>query len=417
MTAELPLPPLVRRVGEHVAARGGRALLVGGSVRDHLLGHPLKDWDIECYGLSLRQLERALRPLGRISTVGRAFSVLKLHTRELDLDISLPRRDSKVGPGHKGIQAVGDPTLDPAEAARRRDLTVNAIMVDILDGHMLDPWNGKADLDAGILRPVDVDTFLEDPLRAVRAVQFAGRLGFEATDTLKELCRRAALHELPKERLLGEWQKLWLKATSPSLGLRLAEETGILQQIFPEAVSWSTPQALTRIDRAAVLRGTLEGPGRQWVLMTTAWLYDAPAAVVEAFFDTLGLQRVRTYDAHRNTVACHAALDRPFDSPRDLRWLSTLTEVDLICRVHEAAGRDHTEAARHRAAALGVLHDAPPPLVQGRDLLKTANMSPGPHLGTILKTTYAAQLDGVVEDVASALDYAIALAAEGRQAT
>ncbi|MDX1579118.1 MAG: hypothetical protein R3266_11560, partial [Gemmatimonadota bacterium] len=161
-----------------MAAAGGRAWLVGGCVRDALLGEAVTDFDVEVYRIPEDDLEVLLSALGPVNAVGKSFGVFKLGADE-DIDVSLPRRDSNAGPGHRGIHVEGDPWMTPREAARRRDLTVNAILMDPRTGELLDPWNGRADLDACLLRPVDRHTFLEDPLRALRAVQFAARLIFD----------------------------------------------------------------------------------------------------------------------------------------------------------------------------------------------------------------------------------------------
>ncbi len=171
---------------------------------------------MEVFGLPEDDLERLLRRLGRIDAVGRSFGVYKLRPRGWqdgrEIDVAIPRRDSKIGPGHRGIDVVGDPDMSIREAARRRDLTVNAILWDIVADELIDPWNGLSDLRDRVLRAVDEQTFLEDPLRALRVVQFAARLSFAPTERLLQICRSAALDELPAERVRSEWEKLLFKS-------------------------------------------------------------------------------------------------------------------------------------------------------------------------------------------------------------
>lgn len=228
---ELALDPHVRRIAETIAAAGGRAILVGGVVRDALLGISSKDYDFEVYGLALDELERALRPLGRVMQVGRAFGVLKVSG--IDADIALPRRDNKTGKGHRGFQVDLDPALDFTEAARRRDLTINSIGFDPLSGELLDPHGGQRDLAARRLRATDARQFGEDPLRGLRVAQFAARFEMTADDELVSLCRDLDLSELPGERLYEEFRKLLLKGRRPSLGLAFLDRSDLVR-FFPE---------------------------------------------------------------------------------------------------------------------------------------------------------------------------------------
>lgn len=158
-------------VAAAVRDAGGRALIVGGWVRDRLLGIASKDVDVEVYGLPAPRLREILSSFGRVETVGESFTVYKLG----DLDVALPRRESKTGRGHRGFVVEGDPSMSVAGAARRRDFTVNAIAWDPLTSEYEDPWDGRADLDRRLLRVVDPRTFPEDSLRVLRAAQLVAR--------------------------------------------------------------------------------------------------------------------------------------------------------------------------------------------------------------------------------------------------
>jgi len=401
----LAVPRLVRAVVDACHAAGGRALLVGGSVRDHCMGLPIKDWDLEVHGLPLDALESVLSRLGRVDTVGRAFAVFKLHQGPVELDVSIPRSDSKAGPGHRGIVAVGDPHLGVVEATRRRDLTINAMLLDLRTGELLDPWDGAADLAARVLRPVDVDTFLEDPLRALRAIQFAARLAFTPTASLRDLCRRAPLDELPPERILGEWTKLLLKATRPSVGLDLARDTDVLARVFPEAPS--DVRVGPALDRAAALRDRFSPEGRALALMTSVWLAGSPPAAIETTLDRLRLYRWFGHDTRKDVHAIVAHLDDATDTDAALRWLSTRAEVSLTLAAHAAVHDVDVDAAQSRAEALGVSVVAPTPWVTGRDLAG-AGVKPGRAMGQLLQDVYAAQLDGTFADADSARACALA---------
>ena len=189
---------------------GGRALVVGGWVRDHLLGTGSKDVDIEVSGLDVERLESVLAGFGRVHAVGRAFGVFRVGG--IDVDFSLPRRDSKRGPGHRGFDVTPDPSLGFAQAARRRDLTVNSIGIDPLTGEVLDPHGGRRDLERRVLRATDPERFPEDPLRGLRVAQLAARLEMAPDEELLALCRALDLGELSGERVFDELAKLLLRA-------------------------------------------------------------------------------------------------------------------------------------------------------------------------------------------------------------
>ncbi len=243
---ELQLPAGLLRLFAALRAAGGRPYLVGGAVRDGLLGLAIQDYDVEVFGLPAARLEPLLASHGRVDAVGQAFRVCKLSGVEGvqgAVDVALPRRDSKVGPGHRGIAVEGDPTLSIEDAARRRDFTMNAMLFDPATERLLDPWGGRRDLEARLLRAVDGRTFGEDPLRALRAVQLAARYELEVESATAVLCAAMPLAELPAERVFGEIERLLLRARRPSRGLALLKAWGMLPVIAPELVPLeATPQ-------------------------------------------------------------------------------------------------------------------------------------------------------------------------------
>lgn len=242
--------PRLLDAARRVASRVPRALLVGGFVRDALLGLHPKDADIEVYGMPPGPLEELLHELypNRVNAVGRAFGILKIALGDgLELDVSLPRRESKAGKGHKGFAVQSDPSMDPKDAARRRDFTVNAIAADPNTGEIIDPYGGVKDLEARVLRVVDEERFQDDPLRVYRAIQFAARLGMtiepQTFSLMKQMVERGDLAELSKERVTDEIKKLLLKAERPSIGFALARDLGIPERDYPELKALiGTPQ-------------------------------------------------------------------------------------------------------------------------------------------------------------------------------
>src|ERR1043166_4876338 len=168
----MDLPQKVVDLSLAVRDAGGRALLVGGCVRDELMGVQPKDWDLEVYGVAPERLREILDQFGPVNVVGEAFTVYKLGH---DLDVSMPRRERKSGRGHRAFVIEGDPSMSVAEATRRRDFTINAILQDPRTTEILDPFDGRRDIERRRLRAVSADTFSEDSLRVLRAAQFASR--------------------------------------------------------------------------------------------------------------------------------------------------------------------------------------------------------------------------------------------------
>jgi tRNA nucleotidyltransferase/poly(A) polymerase len=225
------VPKKIIALARAVRGEGGRALLVGGCVRDALLGLRPKDWDVEVYGVEPAALRPLLEKFGRVDAVGEAFTVYKLGH---DLDVSLPRRERKAGRGHRGFVIEGDPAMPVEEAARRRDFTINAILRDPLTGEHLDPFGGRDDLERKLLRAVAPGTFVEDSLRVLRAAQLAARFRLDVEAATIELCRSIDLTDLPAERVWGELEKILLQAEQPSIGFEWLAKLNATAQLFPE---------------------------------------------------------------------------------------------------------------------------------------------------------------------------------------
>ncbi|MDP2390519.1 MAG: hypothetical protein Q8N52_09360, partial [Acidobacteriota bacterium] len=283
-----------QRVAVAVREAGGRALCVGGFVRDRLLNHPTSDLDLEVFGIPEDRLRALLTTLGRVEPVGQAFPVYKLG----HIDVALPRRESKAGRGHKGFIVTGDPSMSFEEAARRRDLTVYAIGWVPLCYEYLDPFEGRADLDGRLLRVVDPVTFGDDSLRVLRALQFAARFELTIDPATADICRVIRLDDLPAERIWGEIEKLLLQATRPSIGFALARELGVIEQLLPEMVPlYECPQdaewhpegdvwihTLMVIDEARTRNGDLDR-ARLATIMLSAVCHDLGKPLTTAMID------------------------------------------------------------------------------------------------------------------------------------
>lgn len=445
-----------------VRAAGGRALIVGGWVRDRLLGRPSKDIDIEVFGMDAESLRTLLTAFGTVNTVGESFTVYKVapplsERRESngDLDVSIPRRESKIGRGHRGFDVTGDPHLTIAEAARRRDFTINAISWDPLDDRYEDPFGGIPDLRSALLRAVDLRTFGEDSLRVLRAVQFAARFEFQLDPATAALCRTIPLDDLPSERIRGELEKLLLQAQRPSIGLQLALALGVIDRLFPEIKALvDCPQepewhpegdvwvhTLLVVDEARKRIDDLDKP-RQLVVMLGALVHDLGKPLTTAFVDgrirsidheqqgvapatavleRLNVHTVHGYDVRKHIlgiVAHHLKPGMFRQSPTPVsdgafRRLAQKVDLELLARVAksdcEGRGGGFDCSAMdwflERARELGVEHAPPKPLLLGRHVL-ALGLAPGPRVGEIVRAVYERQLDGTVRT----LDDGIALA-------
>ena len=222
----------LKKVLNKVIQHNALPILVGGCVRDNFLNLPIKDYDIEVYGLeTLEELEKILEEFGSVNLVGKSFGILKLTTLGMEYDFSFPRLENKIAEGHTGFEVLIDGALDFKTASKRRDFTVNAIGYDYKNKVFLDPYDGIRDIKKKELRHIDDDTFIEDPLRVYRAIQFSARFNFFLENTTFELCQKIVktdeFFSLSKERIFEEYKKLFLKSEKPSIGLLLLNKLEI----------------------------------------------------------------------------------------------------------------------------------------------------------------------------------------------
>jgi len=462
----IELPEKVIALSEAVHAAGGRALLVGGCVRDQLMGAEPKDWDLEVYNLEAARLREILDQFGPVNVVGEAFTVYKLGNY---LDVSIPRRERKSGRGHRAFVIEGNPSMSVAEATQRRDFTINAILQDPLTGELLDPYNGRHDIEQRILRAVSKDTFAEDSLRVLRAAQFAARFEFEIDPETVELCRSIDLSDLPAERIWGEMEKLLLRASRPSIGLDWLRRLGAIEKLFPEIQSLiGVPQdpewhpegdvfvhTQLAVDRARELIDDLPYP-RQVTVMLAALAHDfgKPATTAllegrwrsrgheeagvppaESFLTRVNVHTIDGYNVRAQVIALVREHLKPgeFYKKRDevgegaFRRLARRCEPDLLYRVAKADslgrnaewvprekwyGSEAQEWFIERSRELEVEQRPPDPLLLGRHLLELG-IEPGPRMGEITRAVYEMQLDGRVRSLNDAIEEAKKLISRG----
>ncbi len=436
----------------------GRPRLVGGSVRDWLRGDAPKDFDIEVPGVTFDQMLRVLSPFGSTDIVGRSFGVIKLRLGETEYDFSLPRRESKTGAGHRGFAVDADPGLSDAEAAARRDFTINAIAYDPFSEQIIDPHHGEKDLRAGVLRHTSA-AFAEDPLRVLRAFQLAGRFDFTLAPETIALCRQISdtFAELPVERVWGEWAKWAEKSSRPARGLQVLEETDWLKH-FPEVAAlrgtrqdplWHpegdvlvhTGHCLNALVRIAEWQSAEPRDRQILTLAVLAHDFGKPSTTYfgerrgemhwispgheaaggplsDTFLTRIGapldfLEKIRPLVV--NHLAHHQNGSSAFTDTAVRRLARRLhpATIDELCLVMRAdsEGRPplpsdesvaRIEQLRAHAHTLALRREAPRPILLGRHLIQ-AGFAPGREFKPFLDQAFEAQLDGGFQDEAGAI--------------
>ena len=448
LRAKLPahLSSLAIELAASISSQGGKLLIVGGSVRDLLIGENPEELDLEVRGLSTGQITSLLPPGFRAEEVGKSFGVLKI--KGLPVEISLPRTERKTGTGHKGFTVEIDPNLPFELASERRDFTVNALGLDPLNGELLDPHNGQKDLEARILRHVG-PAFAEDPLRVLRAMQFIARFDLTPAKETTALCRKIPIEGLPSERIYEEWKKLILKGRIPSKGLDFLKSSNWLgyfpelqalvgceqePEWHPEGDVWT--HTLHCMDAFAQNR-----TGEDWEDLVVGFavlchdlgkpsttLKTEDGRIRSPKHEAKGEEPTRAFLARMTNQADLAEqvvpLVRRHLAPRTFyndragdgairRLARQVKRIDRLVRVAKAdiEGRpprqdDFPEGPwlLDRAEELKVKDSEPKPIVLGRHLVDRG-LEPGPNFGPILEQCFEAQLDGAFKNETNGLAY------------
>lgn len=426
--------------------QGGTAMLIGGAVIDSILGLEIKDWDIEVFGLSFGQLESILVSLDLpVNTVGKSFGIIKTQIDEVEIDISIPRRENRIGVGHTDFEVELDHTMTPYEAGLRRDLTINSMYKNLHTDELVDPFNGLADLQNGVIRCTNEKTFIEDPLRVLRIMQLLPRKGKVVDSSTIELCKTLVneFSSLPRERVMEEFTKLLLKADKPSMGLKFLRECGWLihfPELFnligceqnpewhPEGDVWI--HTMMVLDNAAQLRHLVPEELRL-TFMFGALLHD------------IGKPATTTSDLRSNGHDTFGATLVPAFMNRLTNETKLIENVQKIVELHMLPGQLHRSNAKlsawkrlHNRFRLDILgfqskadsngrtgrslldkHEPSElcfqfceefglaenggenikPLVQGRDIIKLG-LSPSSLFGKLLAEAYEMQLEGMEKE-------------------
>lgn len=429
---------LAQAIAREVARRGGTTYYVGGCVRDQVLGRESKDIDIEVHGISAAALDEILAQFGHADVVGASFGIVNLkgHT----LDIALPRREGAENRSGHDLAAVTDPFLGTLKAARRRDLTMNALYQDVLTDEVIDHFGGLDDLREGIIRHVDATTFAEDPLRVLRAAQFAARFGMTVAPETVTLCASLDLTALAAERVLGELRKALLKAERPSVFFEELRRMGQLSPWFAEVAALiDVPQnpafhpegdvwnhTMRVLNEAARLRAQAEEP---FGLMLAALCHDLGKASTTT---TLDNGRIVSYGHETAGIPlAQELLGRLGASTREQAYVLNMVELHMVPNANVAQharqksynhlfdrsvcprdllllsqsdgrgsgdGKAHAEAEAELVEHLQAFEELMKrPFAQGRDLLELG-IEPGPQMGEVLRYAHKMRLAGMDKD-------------------
>ncbi len=442
------VPESLLTLCRHINNTGGHAWLVGGCVRDLLLEMQPKDFDVEVYGLQPNALKTTLNMLGKTEFVGRHFGVFKLWLDQLEIDVAMPRSESKSGSGHRGFDIAIDPNLPPEQASLRRDFTINALMFDPLNNQIIDFHDGIKDIENRVLRHIS-NAFREDPLRPLRAMQFAARFRLKLDQKTAVLCKEMLVEAdtLSTERIWGEWQK-WSHAAFPSHGLQALRDSGWLV-LYPELqTTIACPQpphwhpegdvwthTLQVCDQAARIAsknklddvttehllfaalchdfgkpvctkkgesGEICSPGHSEAGIAPAMRFlhniNAPSRLV-TFIRPLILEHITHLHGQPTPRAVRRLSHRL--EPANIELWEMLVEAD-------ASGRSPAPLSRPALAWLEQAcennhHRSSPAAIVSGKMLLGLGVQAGPAMGALIKAAYLAQLDGAFDDAPSAL--------------
>jgi tRNA nucleotidyltransferase (CCA-adding enzyme) len=390
-------PKILDKIFDKLNKNNIKPLIIGGYVRDYFLHLHSKDIDIELYNASsLTQVIKILENFGSVNCVGKSFAVIKLHYEGYALDFSLPRKDNKVAPGHKGFVITVDNTLSFEEASKRRDFTINAMAYDVIEKKLLDPHHGRQDLKKRCLRAVDLSRFAEDPLRLLRAVGFASRFDFHIDKKLFVLMQKMvqikALDELPKERVFEEIKKIFLKAKKPSIAFYLLDELSFkefgMNELF-KLQKEDLQQTLQSLDNFSKIKKSAKDETEVLIIMLALLVQKLPDP--QSFL----LQLTNNKKILKEVLQLH---ELSFDlNTEDRVAIAKLAKKINIRRftLYLEALYPHKEEISHlreEAKKIGVYEKALPALVNGDDLIKKG-LKPSKDFQKILTALYNKQLE------------------------
>jgi tRNA nucleotidyltransferase (CCA-adding enzyme) len=391
------VPEKLLKISKDISSAGGRAFLVGGFARDSLLGFEgeMRDFDIEVYSINQEKLLEILSRHGKPNLIGKSFGVIHLSRHGIHYDFSFPRTENRTGIGHRAFDVQTNPNLSFEEAARRRDFTINAMGMELPNLELVDPYNGRKDLENRILRHVS-KAFAEDSLRVLRGVQFAARFGLGAAKETVELCKTLSLSDLSRERIEEEFRKWLLKGIKPSFGLDFFCKVGLQKMFF---------EIHTRgdiLDSLAKRRKNLTAQEAEIIMF--AGLLCLPNAKPIDFLK----KWTPVNNLIKKVPALLASLPLlNLNNKSDLRRCALKASGLKLPSILESAIKNNPDIyseAQNLGNEMGIWEFAPQPFITGQMLLDMG-FKPGPKLGGIIKQVFEMQLNGEVKSLEEAVHF------------
>lgn len=413
--SNMKIPQSLIRLAKRIHNKGGTLYICGGWVRDKILGAESKDFDCEIYGLEIDTLIELLSYYYKVDTVGESYKIWKVTLSNDDsskfvADISLPRTERKVGNSHKAFEVTGDPFLSKELACKRRDFSLNSMLYAPLTDEIVDIYGGQEDIKNKVIRVVDPETFIEDSLRVLRAVQFAARFNFTVHPDTVKLCRSIDLSDLPAERLRDEIEK-WLLSKHPSVGLRYFYELGIAKQLcgMGEAQDFIAKAVGKALDVSAKINSPKKADK---LIIQLCLLRDVFSSTLKykEFLEKLKLFTIDGVDVKKTVLSFCEISSMPI-TDSDIRRLSLKMPLHLYCFVHLCASKALGETGSwvtdiwNRGKNLGCLFSEIKPLLMGQHLIDLG-LPQGKRIGEICKAVFELQLDGKINTVEEAIEKA-----------
>jgi len=431
---------------------GGNPLVVGGFIRDWVLGIPSKDIDIEVFGLSVEELITVLEQFGEVEKVGMRFGVIKVHG--IDADFSLPRWESKEGKGHKGFVITPDSAMSIKEACRRRDITINAISYSYFEDKIHDPYGGLEDIEREIIRHTS-EQFAEDPVRVKRIMQICSRIPFEVFHATIFLCEtlKPEFSTIDKDVLWVEWEKWATKGIVPSNGLRFLKDCGWLE-FYPEIYNLvgleQEPAHHPEGDVFEHICHTVDSltndicwgilpKDEKIIYMFSALLHDVGKITtteirdgkiishrhdkegeqfVISFCNRIGMPQkyidiivplVKEHMVHVHNRTPNRRMVRRLANrlhPATINQLMVVMEADHSGRPPLKGGLPkEAKMIATIAKDLVIDNNKPQPIIMGRHLITEFSLTPNPEFGILIEKAFQAQLDGAFDCVEDGVEW------------
>ena len=403
----------VKRIAETFQSAGAEIFIVGGAVRDFLLQKEVKDIDFELYSLNAEKVLEICQALGKADIVGQSYGVIKLTIDNKTYDIALPRTERKTGNKHTDFIVNADPFMNKENACRRRDISINAMMMNPLTDEILDFFGGREDIKNKVIRHVDAKTFVEDSLRVLRAAQFAARFNFIIADDTLKLCQGIDLADLPAERIKEEVFKLLLKSDKPSIGIKALNLIGVSAKLF-NSLFTDDKVYYELLDNAALTANSFNHVEVKLAILLSALMFKFSAEEVEFVCDKLDLHTYNNYKLRNQLLLVNKFQQYPYTMERTRKnynhLVNTGIDIGLLAAVYKLFNHENSSGFYNTFLGLRipVKNGKVRAIIEGSHLLEMG-FEAGPQMGLILKDVYQKQLDDEIQSLDEAFKYVKAI--------